>query len=672
MFGRTMKNLFRSIAWSAFFLALLVLMLGVVTQEIGVGPSCVGWINCRPVWLEKTNLYIAIGVGVLILLLTGLSSGNKGLRGSVTLSWMVAGLVAVQFGLVALAGEPAPRTFVREGYELSEILLLLLLFRLCLLSGRDGEVTATPAGWGVRVWVGMGLLLTLVQMGSGMAVDAARAGLACPDFPTCFGRWWPELDYQRVLRDGLDMAGTVGSGQDGRAPETAQMAGIALHWLHRLGAALTFLVLGALSIRLSSGAYGRQVSRASVWLSFLLLVEISLGVAAIHWRLPVVVTVAHSLGSVALPLLLVRVATLLELRPEIPRSLLRPPPRRLRAPAGEEVIPLPEVEEIPLTEAEEKAWKEGAPPRGAPVSLVQRLRSGLGRTRGGLAGFLANLSGRAKIDQSLVEEIETTLLMADVGVEATGFIIHRLQEGHREQAADAATVRQVLREGMLDMLRPCQAPLRIDSAGKPFVLLVVGVNGVGKTTTIGKLARRFQSDGHSVMLAAGDTFRAAAVEQLQVWGERNGIPVVAQHTGADSASVIYDAMQSAQARGIDVLIADTAGRLHTKANLMEELRKIRRILGKLDPAAPHEVLLVLDAGTGQNALSQARQFHEAVQLTGIALTKLDGTAKGGMIFPLARALGLPIRFIGVGEGIEDLQDFDAERFVAALLETESA
>jgi fused signal recognition particle receptor len=216
------------------------------------------------------------------------------------------------------------------------------------------------------------------------------------------------------------------------------------------------------------------------------------------------------------------------------------------------------------------------------------------------------------------------------------------------------------------MLVPVSKPLQIPKQDSPFVILVVGVNGAGKTTTIGKLAKKLQNQGHSVMLAAGDTFRAAAVEQLQVWGQRNDIHVVAQHTGADSASVIFDGLQSAKAKGIDVLIADTAGRLHTKSNLMEELKKIKRIMSKLDESAPHEVLLVLDAGTGQNALSQARLFNEAVTLTGLALTKLDGTAKGGIIFALAKQMGIPIRYIGVGEGIDDLQEFNAQNFVDAL------
>ncbi len=302
----------------------------------------------------------------------------------------------------------------------------------------------------------------------------------------------------------------------------------------------------------------------------------------------------------------------------------------------------------------------------------RRLRRGLGRTRGRFTSTMAQLfRGGRSIDGDLLEELETLLLTADVGVEATTQIIDDLtaRVSHR-QLNDAEALLAGLRENMTSILEPVAKPLTIPvNASRPFVVLVVGVNGTGKTTTIGKIARQFQQHGRSVMLAAGDTFRAAAVEQLETWGERNGVPVVAQHTGADSASVVYDSLEAAKARGVDVLIADTAGRLHTQGNLMEELRKVRRVLGKLDPQAPHEVLLVLDAGTGQNALAQARQFHDAVQVSGIALSKLDGTAKGGMVFALARQLALPIRFIGVGEGIDDLREFDAVEFVEALLDS---
>jgi fused signal recognition particle receptor len=307
----------------------------------------------------------------------------------------------------------------------------------------------------------------------------------------------------------------------------------------------------------------------------------------------------------------------------------------------------------------------------ARPSLFARLKSQLSRTRGSFTeGLAALVLGRKEIDAELLEELETRLLLADVGVEATGEIIGDLTARvARKQLADPDALLQALREDLLAILEPCSAPLAVPSERQPFVILMVGVNGVGKTTTIGKLARRLRDEGRSVMLAAGDTFRAAAVEQLQAWGTRNAIPVVAQQSGADSASVVYDALQAAQARGTDVLIADTAGRLHTQTNLMEELKKIKRVLGKLDADAPHEVLLVLDAGTGQNALSQAQQFHQAVGVTGIALTKLDGTAKGGIIFAIARRLRLPIRYIGVGEGIEDLRDFNAREFVEALFET---
>ncbi len=306
--------------------------------------------------------------------------------------------------------------------------------------------------------------------------------------------------------------------------------------------------------------------------------------------------------------------------------------------------------------------------------LFERLRDGLSRTGNTLTEGLGNLVlGKKEIDDELLEEIETHLLMADVGIEATQEIIGNLtRRVSRRELADSGALYQALQEELRALLEPATAELDIEVANKPYVMLIVGVNGVGKTTTIGKLAKQLQVMGKSVMLAAGDTFRAAAVEQLQVWGERNDVPVVAQHTGADSASVIFDALQAAQARGCDVLIADTAGRLHNKAHLMEELKKVVRVMKKLDPDAPHEVMLVLDAGTGQNALAQAHTFQEAVGVTGVTLTKLDGTAKGGIIFAISKQLGLPIRFIGVGEGIGDLRAFHADEFVEALFASASA
>jgi len=300
--------------------------------------------------------------------------------------------------------------------------------------------------------------------------------------------------------------------------------------------------------------------------------------------------------------------------------------------------------------------------------LFARLKQGLSKTRSSFGEAIANMVvGKKAIDDELLEDIETQLLMADIGIEATQTIIADLTARlARKQLNDSEALLDALREDLATMLEPSSIPLNIPESDAPFVILVVGVNGVGKTTTIGKLAKQLQASGRSVMLAAGDTFRAAAVEQLQVWGERNDIPVVAQHTGADSASVIFDALQSAQAKGVDVLIADTAGRLHTKDNLMEELAKVKRVLGKLDDTAPHESLIVLDATTGQNALSQTETFNKAIGLSGVVLTKLDGTAKGGIIFSIANKTGLPIRYIGVGEGIDDLRQFDAKEFIDAL------
>ncbi len=301
-----------------------------------------------------------------------------------------------------------------------------------------------------------------------------------------------------------------------------------------------------------------------------------------------------------------------------------------------------------------------------------RLKGGLARTRHGLTDGFANLLlGKKSIDDEVLEELETRLLMADVGVEATQSIVDNLTERmKRNQLADGDALFTALREDMIQILQPCAQPLVIDESKSPFVIMMVGINGAGKTTTIGKLAKRLQIDNKKVILAAGDTFRAAAVEQLQTWGRRNNVDVIAQQRNADPGSVVYDALQAAKARSADALIVDTAGRLHTQTNLMDELKKIRRVASNLDESAPHEVLLVVDGGIGQNALNQALQFHEVVNLTGIVVTKLDGTAKGGILFAIAKKVGLPIRFIGMGEGIDDLRVFDAAEFVDALLDTD--
>ena len=297
--------------------------------------------------------------------------------------------------------------------------------------------------------------------------------------------------------------------------------------------------------------------------------------------------------------------------------------------------------------------------------LEQRLedtRRQLGKRLGSL------LTGRTAVDEDLLDEIETTLITSDIGVQAALQIIDNLRAGIRNKViTEPQQVLPAVQAELYELIEPCEQFLAVDEGKKPFVILMVGVNGAGKTTTIGKLAQRFKEDGLSVMLAAGDTFRAAAVEQLKSWGERNDVPVVAQATGADSAAVIFDALQSAKARDIDVLIADTAGRLHTQHNLMEELKKIRRVMSRVDENAPHETMLVVDAGTGQNALNQAREFNQAVQLSGITITKLDGTARGGVLFGIAHELGVPIRFIGVGESAKDLRPFDAGSFINAIL-----
>ncbi|MBN6149717.1 signal recognition particle-docking protein FtsY [Xanthomonas sp. AmX2] len=347
-----------------------------------------------------------------------------------------------------------------------------------------------------------------------------------------------------------------------------------------------------------------------------------------------------------------------------PQAPTPPPEARVPAPAAPPAaaVPAPNPAAAFAAAFDERA---DALPAAAPgkSGWRERLRnSTIARSFGGL------FSRNPKLDDDLLDEIETALITADVGVAATTALIENLRKRMKaREFADAQALLRALRADLVAMLAPVARPLLIDRGAKPFVVLTVGVNGVGKTTTIGKLAKRFKDEGHSLMLAAGDTFRAAAVAQLQAWGDRNGVAVIAQGQNADAASVAFDALQAGKARGTEVLIADTAGRLHTQTGLMNELGKIRRVLGKIDPAAPHEVLMVIDGTTGQNALSQLRQFHAAVGVTGLVVTKLDGTAKGGVVFALAREFGIPIRFAGIGERPEDLRVFDAEAFVDALL-----
>ena len=479
-------------------------------------------------------------------------------------------------------------------------------------------------------------LVLFLQIALGSWVSTNGAGLVCTDFPLCKPQMLQQADYQA----GLDLLNGLVNNYAGKLSFNAR---VAVHWLHRLGGVASFVVLSLLMLSATSEQYVRPIRKAGLALSALLLVQISLGIFTIKLSSPLWLDIAHSVMAAFLMLPLIAIS-----------FYSKHGFADLEQIANETVEPL------------EKVAKSAEKTIGDPN--YARLTSQLGKTRSGLGGILAALPfGKKAIDEDLLEEIEANLLMADIGIEATTEIIDKLTDNlDKQQLNNADALFSALKQDLLEMLLPVSQTLQIPKQDSPFVILVVGINGVGKTTTIGKLAKKLQNQGHSVMLAAGDTFRAAAVEQLQVWGERNNIHVVAQHTGADSASVIFDAFQSAKAKGIDVLIADTAGRLHTKSHLMEELKKIKRIIGKVDEAAPHEVLLVLDAGTGQNALSQAKLFNETVQLTGLALTKLDGTAKGGIIFALAKQMGVPIRYIGVGEGIDDLQDFHAQNFVDAL------
>lgn len=348
---------------------------------------------------------------------------------------------------------------------------------------------------------------------------------------------------------------------------------------------------------------------------------------------------------------------------ETPRIAERAAPASLPV-AATTASPTATTSSVPASESNTNNTESGG--------FFGRMKAGLSKSRKNFSEGMVNiLIGGKEIDDELLEEVETQLLVADIGVDATRTIIQNLTERtERKELIYSNALYKALQEELVTLLAPRVKPLHIDSNKRPFVILMVGVNGVGKTTTIGKLAKRLQGEGKKVMLAAGDTFRAAATEQLQVWGERNNIAVVAQGHGSDSASVIFDAFESARARGVDVLIADTAGRLHTKSNLMEELKKVKRVMQKIDATAPHEIMLVVDAGTGQNAINQVQEFDNAVGLTGLTITKLDGTAKGGVLFNIASRTNVPIRFIGVGEKIDDLRPFSAKSFVAALFQTD--
>lgn len=595
--------------------------------------------------LVHTFSALAMVVFVALMLLSTAWSSSS--RVSAAIWTLVLALIVglqIQLGVYQhLIGSSVLNHFV---HYLLTALVLFVAFHIYLRS-KTTWIRRSDPGSRYRL-VSIAILVLGLQLILGAWLSANNAGLVCGEFPRCLGSWWPAADYLNAFN---------------LFSPLAFEAKVAIHWLHRIFSVVVFIVLTWVMLLATTNPI-RPVRWAGTAVSVLLLVQVGAGLAIVKLGLPVWSVAIHSVTGLLLmlPLLAIRFYAKYQSFDQQVEELKQQPEELPSYTDQEELQSIaPEVsKEFPQLELVE------------PESLYLRLKTQLGKTRTGLGAALSVVSlGNRAIDQDLLEEIETSLLMADVGMDVTASIIAKLEESvkqHKLQDVDA--LQALLKQQLLELLEPVSQPLIIPEKQGPYVILVVGVNGVGKTTTIGKLAQRIQQQGHSVMLAAGDTFRAAAVEQLQTWGERNQIHVVAQHTGADSASVIFDGVQSAQAKGIDVLIADTAGRLHTKSNLMEELSKIKRIMAKLDESAPHEVLLVLDAGTGQNALSQAEHFNKSVALTGIALTKLDGTAKGGMIFALAKKIGVPIRFLGVGEGINDLQDFNAEQFIDALFVTD--
>jgi fused signal recognition particle receptor len=613
--------------------------------------------NLFDVVIGSSHVYLAATLGLIVLVLALLSWRQKQCRiAAIRTSLILLVLVGLQaaLGFWAKAFNAMPivvTTHVILGMTTFWLLFWLYLRANPAIAGRVGASATGQVRTGLVNFTRFVLFVLLLQIVLGAWVSANHAALACSGFPQCNGQWWPNADYQKAL----NLLGGLFTGYTGVIAFDAQ---VAANWLHRVGALLCFVLLSLVMFSATATNSLKPVRTAGLWLGILLFVQIGLAIIGLKLNMTLWAVLAHHVLAALLMLPLIAIIFYSRygwVETQLPVIEKEEEPRQ-------------EVVETGAVSAPVEAFIEEIYVKPAPESLYLRLKSQLKRTRSGLSGILASLPiGQKEINDDLLEEIEASLIMADVGVDATTEIIrHLTQSVERHQLSDGLALSVALKQELLSILKPCNIPLQIPDQDTPFVILVVGVNGAGKTTTIGKLAKRLQAQGHSVMLAAGDTFRAAAVEQLQVWGERNNIHVVAQHTGADSASVIYDGLQSAQAKGIDVLIADTAGRLHTKSNLMDELKKVKRIMGKLDPTAPHEVLLVLDAGTGQNALSQAKLFNETVALTGLVLTKLDGTAKGGVIFALAKHTGIPIRFIGIGEGIDDLQDFDAELFVNAL------
>jgi fused signal recognition particle receptor len=662
--------MFRKITLSAVLLAFIVVVLGATLRLSGVEILSADK-DLYENLLAEPHFYPAVGLAVLVLVLNFLAWREQHCRlTAISISLNLLILLGLQgyIGIAIVLNEQLP--VLAAGHLLLGMITLWSLFWLYL---RANPLIVRQQS-GSSLLAGFAILLLFVQISLGAWVSDNHAGLACADFSDFLS-----CTEQLTITDYINAFNP-----DGVSTLPAQ---IALIGSHLILAIVSFLVLLIVVIRAKSNQQSK-IRWSGLILGVLLLIELGLGIVSSQLWSSGFIAFGDELDSLQVIIDIKQLYNVLAIAHHAVAALMMltlitiffysrygfvsiPEPETKTVTPVSEEKPKP-VEDHPKTIIDEQPTFVEKPIEAhyvepEPESLYARLKAQLQRTRSGLSGILANLPiGKGQSDD-LLEEIEANLLMADLGVDATTAIINRLtQRLEKHQLTDSETLLATLKQELLSILKPCSQPLQIPKQDKPFVILVVGVNGAGKTTTIGKLANRLQAQGHSVMLAAGDTFRAAAVEQLQVWGERNHIPVVAQHTGADSASVIYDAVQSAQAKSIDVLIADTAGRLQTKSNLMDELKKIKRIMGKLDESAPHEVLLVLDAGTGQNALSQAKLFNEAVTLTGLVLTKLDGTAKGGVIFALAKHSCIPIRFIGIGEGIDDLQDFNAELFVDAL------
>ncbi|KAF3977610.1 MAG: signal recognition particle-docking protein FtsY [Methylococcales symbiont of Iophon sp. n. MRB-2018] len=668
--------MFRKITLITLIIALLVVFWGSIVQVSNSGSACPDWPGCfgkalvfddvefrvqaaadfpqtrfniTKAWTKIIHRYTAAILGLLVIILAFAAWKQKHCRCAVVTSTLLL-LLLIAFYLVLdkFAIDLNAMPIVVTAQSFTGFFVFWLLYRL-YLRGQSNIFLHQQKNHSIpRVLANIAIVVLCIQVFLGIWTSENNATLACTDFPRCNNQWIPTVDYLNAL----DIFAGLEKNYAGVLSFDGQ---VAIHWMHRAGAVFSFILLTLLILSATSEQYSRPVRKAGLLLSILLMIQISLGVMTIRFGAPIGLTIVHNILAALLML------------PVISMSFYSKYAFIDGLNEGQEQLDDKDSyatkESVVEIEVEEEIYRQPS-----AESLYLRLKTQLQKTRTGLAGVLSNISLAPKgIDDDLLEQIESSLLMADIGIDTTTQIIATLTERlEKDQLNDGEALEIVLKESLLEILQPCCQPLEIPQQETPFVILVVGINGVGKTTTIGKLAKRLQIQGHSVMLAAGDTFRAAAVEQLEAWGESNNIQVIAQQTGADSASVIFDAVQSAKAKNIDVLIADTAGRLHTKANLMEELSKIKRIMGKVDEAAPHEVLLVLDAGTGQNALSQTKIFNASVELTALALTKLDGTAKGGVIFALARQFGLPIRFIGVGEGIDDLQDFNADAFVNAL------